>query len=66
MNQGVSEEVATNLLGRSTLGIELRQVQQVRSCSHPVRLSGSSETIDTTTGEVLTSYSSASEPDGLT
>ena len=53
-------------LSRPDLGRWLGQVQQVRSCSHPVRLSGSSETIDTTTGEVLTSYSSASEPDGVT
>jgi len=53
-------------LSRPDLGRWLGQVQQVRSCSHPVRLSGSSETIDTATGEVLTSYSSASEPDGVT
>jgi len=53
-------------LSRPDLGRWLGQVQQVRSCSHPVRLSGGSETIDPITGGVLSSYSSASEPDGVT
>jgi hypothetical protein len=53
-------------LGRPDLGRWLNQVEQVRHCSHPVRLAGSSETIDAATGEVLASYSSSSEPDGVT
>jgi hypothetical protein len=53
-------------LTRPDLGRWLTQVEQVRNCSHPVRLSGSSDTIDTATGEVLASYSSNSEPDGVT
>src|SRR4051794_14506591 len=64
-NPSVTPEMAARL-ARPDLGRWLGQVQQVRSCSHPVRLSGTSETIDTTTGEVLTSYASASEPDGVT
>jgi hypothetical protein len=53
-------------LTRPDLGRWLAQVERVRHCSHPVRLSGGSETIDTATGEVLASYSSSSEPDGVT
>jgi len=39
---------------------------RVGHCARPVRLRGSSTTVDTATGEVLASYSSASEPDGFT
>jgi hypothetical protein len=41
-------------------------VQQVRSCAHPVRLVGTTDTIDRRTGEVLSSYASTGEPDGVT
>lgn len=34
-------------------------------CSHPIRLVGSSETVDPATGEVLSSFSSADAPLGL-
>src|SRR3712207_40676 len=53
-------------LSRPDLARWLAQVRQVRQCARPVRLVGGSDTIDTTTGEVLASYSSASEPDGMT
>ena len=53
-------------LARSDLGRWLGQVQQVRHCAHPVRLVGSSYTIDPGTGEVLGTYASAAEPDGVT
>ena len=33
-------------------------------CSHPVKLSGSSMTVDTTTGEVVSEYSLRRRPDG--
>ena len=39
---------------------------RVGNCAHPVRLRGGSERIDPATGEVLGSYSSASEPLGVT
>jgi hypothetical protein len=58
-------EVAARL-SRPGLGRWLGQVQQVRRCARPVRLVGSSDTIDTLTGEVLASYTSGSEPDGVT
>jgi hypothetical protein len=64
----LSPAVRTEVVERLTspgLGRWLAQVQQVGWCAHPIRVAGSSETIDTTTGVVLRSYSSASEPDGI-
>ena len=52
-------------LARPDLGRWLAQVQQVRRCSHPVRLAGTSHTVGTTTGEILGSYDTAAEPDGV-
>src|SRR5215204_1616973 len=52
-------------LTRPGLGRWLSQVQQVRRCAHPVRLAGSTQTIDTATGEVLSSYDTAADPDGV-
>ncbi|GAA3719313.1 hypothetical protein GCM10022204_44320 [Microlunatus aurantiacus] len=56
----------TDRLRSPDLGRWLAQVQQVGRCTNPIRVVGSSETIDTATGVVLRSYSSASEPDGIT
>jgi hypothetical protein len=56
----------TGRLSRPDLGRWLNQVHQVRQCARPVRLVGGSDTIDTQTGEVLGSYTSSSEPDGVT
>ncbi len=42
------------------------QAARVGYCAHPVRLRGHSDRVDTTTGEVLHSYSSADEPFGVT
>ena len=39
---------------------------RVGNCAHPVKLHGHSQRIDTATGEILGSYSSASEPLGVT
>ena len=61
----VQAEVAARL-SRPDLGAWLGQVAKVRRCSHPVRLSGTSDTINPTTGEVLASYASSAEPDGIT
>ena len=58
-------EVAARL-SRPGLGRWLGQVQQVRRCGRPVRLVGSSDTINGSTGEVLASYASSTEPDGVT
>jgi hypothetical protein len=61
----VQADIASRL-SRPDLGRWLSQVRQVRQCSRPVRLVGGSDTIDATTGEVLASYTSSSEPDGVT
>jgi hypothetical protein len=42
------------------------QVSGTGGCSHPVRLVGSSATVDTNTGEVVGTYESATEPDHVT
>jgi hypothetical protein len=39
---------------------------RVGNCSRPIRLHGRSQTVDTTTGEILSTYSSTSEPLGIT
>src|SRR4051812_6600169 len=69
VDTGWSAQTRAEVAARLThpgLGRWLGQVQQVRSCSHPVRLVGATDTIDTRTGEVLASYTSTSEPDGVT
>ena len=60
----VQAQVAERL-SKPDLGRWLAQVQQVGRCAHPVRLAGSTDTIDTATGEVLPSYDTAAEPDGV-
>ena len=52
-------------LSKPGLGRWLSQVQQVRRCAHPVRLAGSTHTIDTTTGEVVSAYDTSADPDGV-
>lgn len=41
-----------------------RQVERVRYCSRPVRVTGRASAVDTSTGEVSASFSSSSQPDG--
>ena len=41
-------------------------LSRVGNCAHPIRLQGSSQTIDTVTGEIVSSYSSSDEPLGIT
>jgi hypothetical protein len=42
----------------------IEQVHRLGGCAEPVRLAGESMTLDATTGHVLSSYSTASEPHG--
>ena len=56
----------TDGLARPDLGRWLVQVTQIGHCAHPIRVVGSSDTINPVTGEVISSYSSSSEPDGVT
>ena len=39
---------------------------RVGNCSNPIRLHGSTQTVDAGTGEILSTYSSRSEPLGVT
>ena len=39
---------------------------RVGNCAHPIKLRGRSETVDTTTGEIVSTYSSEQEPLGVT
>ena len=41
-------------------------VARVGNCAHPIRLQGSSQTVDKLTGEIVASYSSSDEPLGIT
>ncbi|MFH9735369.1 replication initiator [Streptomyces sp. NPDC017260] len=41
-----------------------QQIERLGGCAEPVRLTGQSATVDTTTGEVLRSYASSDEPMG--
>ncbi len=41
-----------------------QQIERLGGCTEPVRLTGQSTTVDTTTGEVLRSYTSSAEPAG--
>jgi hypothetical protein len=41
-------------------------LSRVGNCAHPIRLHGSSVTVDRATGEVVASYSSSQEPLGVT
>ncbi|WP_447586949.1 replication initiator [Microbacterium lacticum] len=44
----------------------MRNVASTGYCHNPVRLVGSSTTLDEASGEIFSEYSSASEPDGVT
>jgi hypothetical protein len=41
-------------------------LSRVGNCAHPIRLHGHSDTVETSTGEIVASYSSAQEPLGVT
>ena len=41
-------------------------LSRVGNCAHPIRLLGSSQTVDKLTGEIVASYSSSDEPLGIT
>ncbi|MET7583432.1 replication initiator [Streptomyces microflavus] len=41
-----------------------QQIERLGGCTEPIRLTGHTTTVDTTTGEVLRSYTSSDEPTG--
>jgi hypothetical protein len=65
----VSPEVEQQVIARMSsadFDAWTRSLNSVGNCARPIRLHGRSETVDAATGEVLSSYSSADEPWGVT
>ena len=70
----VDDPIADNLVGRvirdltrySTRDLTrwIYQVQRLRGCREPIRLTGETLTVDSRTGEILHRYSTRSEPHG--
>jgi hypothetical protein len=56
----------TGMLGSDHLDPFSEALSRVGNCAHPVRVVGRSETVDTTTGEIVDTYSSENEPLGVT
>ena len=54
------------MLGSGDLDPFSEVLSRVGNCAHPVRLVGRSQTVDTTTGEIVSTYSSEDEPRGVT
>lgn len=61
-----TEAQIRDLLVSKTFDAWSEALARVGNCSRPIRLHGSSQRIDTTTGEIRSTYSSASEPLGIT
>ena len=56
----------TELLGSGEFDAWTEALARVGNCARPIRLHGHTETVDTTTGEILSRYTSADEPMGIT
>src|ERR1700732_1335261 len=53
-----------NLVNHPDFDRAQQQIERLGGCTEPVRLTGHTTTVDTTTGEVLRSYSTDTEPTG--
>ncbi|KIE28160.1 replication initiation protein [Streptomyces sp. MUSC 125] len=53
-----------HLVNRPDFDRAQQQIEHLGGCTEPIRLTGHTATIDTTTGEVLRSYTSSAEPTG--
>jgi hypothetical protein len=62
----VSSDEFAKFLTSGRFGRFADGLEQVGNCSHPVRVRGSSMRVDAATGEVVSQYRSADEPDGIT
>ncbi|MHB1210243.1 MAG: replication initiator [Acidimicrobiales bacterium] len=58
-------EVIARVSDPASLANLQRQGEQCGWCAHPIRLIGNSVSVDTATGEILRSYSTNDEPDGV-
>jgi hypothetical protein len=56
----------TELVGSDEFDAWTEALARVGNCATPIRLHGHTESVDTRTGEILASYSSAQEPMGIT
>ncbi|MGH3459583.1 replication initiator [Aeromicrobium sp.] len=63
---GRAAEQVTGMLGSDDLDPFSEALSRVGNCSNPVKLVGRSETVDTATGEIVSTYSSEDEPRGVT
>lgn len=63
---GRQEEQLRDLITTRTFTRFTEALAKVGNCAHPIRLVGHSRRVDTRTGEVLSSYSSADEALGVT
>ncbi len=61
-----AKQEVTGMLGSDAMDSFSEALSRVGNCAHPVRLVGRSQTVDTTTGEVVSTYSSEDEPLGVT
>jgi len=64
LSHRAAQQVGARLLSREAWDWA-DTVARVGNCAHPIKLRGSTETIDPATGEVLSSYHSADEPFGV-
>ena len=62
---GVLSEVIARVSDPAAFANLQRQGEQCGWCAHPIRLIGNSVSVDTATGEILRSYSTNDEPEGV-
>ena len=65
MSAQTAQQVGDRLVSRD-FDAWSEALSRVGNCAHPIRLQGSSQTVDKLTGEIVSSYSSADEPLGIT
>ena len=61
-----TEKQVTGMLSTPDFDAWTEALDRVGNCARPIRLRGRSETIDTSTGEIVSTYSSEDEPLGVT
>jgi len=66
LSDAVAQRQVAELLGSADFDGWTEALARVGNCSKPIRLLGSSQTIDTTTGEIVAEYASGQEPLGVT
>ena len=61
-----TEQEVCDLLVSGRFDAWSQALARVGNCAQPIKLRGRSETVDTTTGEIVSTYSSEHEPLGIT